>query len=33
MRNSENKGQFLVYASEDGRLKIDVRLAEEERDT
>jgi hypothetical protein len=29
MSHSENKGQFLVYASEDGRLKIDVRLAEE----
>ena len=24
-----NKGQFLVYAAEDGRLKIDVRLADE----
>ncbi|GHT37884.1 2-hydroxyacid dehydrogenase [Planctomycetales bacterium] len=29
MSNPENKGQFLVYASEDGRLKIDVRLSEE----
>ncbi len=26
---SENKGQFLVYAAEDGKLKIDVRLADE----
>ena len=23
------KGQFLVYAAEDGRIKIDVRLADE----
>ncbi|MDR3233605.1 MAG: virulence RhuM family protein [Planctomycetaceae bacterium] len=29
MSNSENKGQFLVYAAEDGRLKMDVRLADE----
>ena len=29
MTNSESKGQFLVYAAEDGNLKIDVRLAEE----
>jgi len=26
---SENKEQFLVEAAEDGKLKIDVRLAEE----
>ena len=26
---TDNKGQFLVYAAEDGRLKIDVRLADE----
>ena len=26
---SENKGQFLVYAAEDGKLKIDVRLDDE----
>ena len=29
MSHSENTGQFLVYAAEDGRLKIDVRLADE----
>jgi hypothetical protein len=29
MNHSEYKGQFLIYAEEDGRLKIDVRLADE----
>ena len=29
MNPPENKGQFLVYATEDGKLKIDVRLADE----
>ena len=29
MNSSDNKGQFLVYAMENGKLKIDVRLADE----
>ena len=29
MNNPENKGQFLVYATDDGKMKIDVRLADE----
>ena len=29
MNPSDNKGQFLVYATENGKLKIDVRLADE----
>ena len=29
MNPPDNKGQFLVYATEDGKLKIDVRLADE----
>ena len=29
MSQPENQGQFLVYATEDGKLKIDVRLTDE----
>jgi hypothetical protein len=29
MNPEESKGQFLIYQSEDGKLKLDVRLEEE----
>ena len=33
MKQSDAKGQFLVYSAEDGRTKLEVRLENETRKT